>query len=269
MSAVDLSARALALCCSAALLGCSPTLPDFSVEPGSVADEEAKADGRGGGARVELKLTVADPLVARHALGLDDDQAQARRVWFHDDLELSRFRAGIILRDREIDGESDDVTVKLRPLDAEGVAEDWLRLSGFKCEVDRGPTSSVSSCSLTRVIVEQQLPGELFDQAQRDFLAAHATLADALVGLRTLGPVPTRVWKLTTAELDGKLTVESWRLPDGRELVEVSQKVDAADADAGLAALTTWLEQRGVAVGATSETKTRAALEALVASESP
>jgi hypothetical protein len=257
-----------------AVAGCAGP-DDLTVTPGS--DEEDGKWDRPQAPRVELKLALADPAAARADLGLTASNGQRRQIWFFDTPGLALFDAGIVLRARRVVGDDDDSTVKLRPLPADGVHQRWFEKGGFKCEADRSGEREVASCSLTR----DQGPGEVqmvgdgrrriatvFDADQQAFLAEHAALVEPgfeLDELSRLGPIEVLVWKVESRALDGKLTVESWRLADGRELLEVSRKSDVGDADDALAELEAWLADRDLAVDPAGDGKTRAALAALAA----
>jgi hypothetical protein len=260
------------------LVAAACSSPDASerieVAPGQ-ADEPApgKADGRAE-VRVELKVTLdpGDIGRARDLFALDD--GELRWVHFYDTPALDLFERGVILRARKIVGDDDDSTVKIRPLAAADVDGDWHEVDGFKCEIDRTPSASVSSCSLSdrqgpaeigRVAQGDRSIATLFDDAQELFLATHAPDAPGFAELYDLGRVETMVWKVDSSHLDETMTFELWHLPDGTDILEVSIKVDADDADDELDDLLEYLDDHDLRVGAAQETKTRAALEQLAA----
>jgi hypothetical protein len=248
---------------------------DLVVTPGDAAQDADKTDRAAGGPRVELKLTI-DPAAtarARSRLRLHDATSEVRRIWFYDTPGLDLLEAGAILRARDVEGGEDDSTVKLRPLDAAAVDASWLAVDGFKCEIDRVPGRSVSSCSLSvdqdegeiaEVGAGERPIDKLFSGEQEDLFAAHGPRVD-WAALVALGPVPARVWKIETAALPEKLTAELWSLPDGAEVLELSMKVDAPDADAAQVALLEWIVRRGLPLAGDQESKTRRALELLAA----
>lgn len=250
--------------------GCQGTPADEVLEVGPAgASVEGKADLAEG--NVEIKITFrADQLDAAMArFRLADDAATQREVWFYDSPELTWSDAGLILRARKTFDGPDDSTVKLRPLTADEVDPSWFELDGFKCEEDRVGAGAVSSCSLsveqTQGEIDAVAAGEreivkLFSGEQEDF-------AFAIVGFSEwgavvpLGPVAASVWKVRVKHLDRRLTFERWTLPDGTQLLEVSVRVAAADADATQEALRAYLEGRGFDASSEGETKTRAALD--------
>jgi hypothetical protein len=243
----------------------------IEVSPGEADDAPGgKADGDDG-PRAELKVTVEPGQIrrARSRLGLRNDASETRRIWFYDTPRLELLDAGAILRAREIDGDDDDSTVKLRPLDAAAVDPGWLELDGFKCELDRSIERATSSCSLTAAQDDDEIDevgdGEraidkLFSEDQEALLAGYGPGLD-WEALAPLGPIRARVWTLRTDDLPAKLTAELWYLADGSQVLELSMKVPVDDGDDGLDALLGWLDEVGLDLAADQESKTRRALE--------
>lgn len=272
---------ALALAVAVCSSGCGAQVDDGdTVEPASVEPgfdgPLGKADGATG--KVELKITLRPDQIglAKWKFGLRDSVAAKRDIWFYDTADLALFDQGVILRGRNKVGEDDDSTVKLRPMDADDVAEEWFDLDGFKCEEDRSLHKSVSSCSLT---VEQD-EGELeeiaegmraidkaFSSEQEDLLATYAATPVAWDDLQPLGPIPARVWKVSPKSFPHKLTMELWELPDSSQLFEVSMRATPDVANERLLALADYLASRGFDTSSQQETKTRAALELLSAAQ--
>jgi hypothetical protein len=177
----------------------------------------------------------------------------------------------VILRAREIDGEPDDSTVKLRPFELTDLASQFRALEGLKCELDTLPDASTPSCSLK----VEQASGEiaavgrgeraidkLFSSEQEAMVAAYGP-AIAWSQLVALGPIRARVWTLRSAELLDKATAELWYMPDGTQTLELSMKVDTDDAELGMEQLIDFVEARGLGLDGEQESKTRRALEAL------
>jgi len=255
-----------------ALAACA-TSPGFQVTPGEPVDPGGKADGAtaGDAPRVELKVMVATGAIdaTRDTLGLTNKAAQDRDVWFYDDQALNLYRAGLVLRARNIAGDPDDSTAKVRPADPATIDPLWFTLDGFKCETDRTPDHAVTSCQLTVPQGEHEIADvahgdrpvdKLFSTEQETFLAEHGGVTwDQVV---PLGPIPAQVWTVHTPDLPAKLVAERWTLPGTPQLLELSIRVDAADADAGMASLLGFLADQGIPVG-TQGTKTRLALEEL------
>jgi len=226
--------------------------------------------------RVEIKLTVASEQIdhALDALELAEQDAEQRDVFFYDTLELDLYASGVILRGRNIHGDDDESTVKIRPLLAGDVAKSWFKRDGFKCELDRTASDTVSACSLTVVQGEDEIEDvaagdrsieKLFSSEQESLLEIYADLDPDWGDLEVLGPVDASVWKLESPELDRELVVERWTLPDGSALLELSVRADADEADAIADELDALVESLGVDA-AGGETKTKAALTYFVGS---
>jgi hypothetical protein len=253
-----------------ALVACGDSVA-FEVGPGEADDSGGKADSAS--ARAELKITIApsDIRSARYRLSLVNAQSQERQIWFFDTPALDLYEAGVILRAREINGEPDDSTVKLRPFELADLATQFRTLDGLKCEVDRLPDTATPSCSLK---VEQD-SGEiaavgrgerdidqLFSSEQEAMFATYGPAID-WSSLAALGPIRARVWTLRSDALIDKVTAELWYMPDGSQTLELSMKVDTDDAELGMAELIDFVEDRGLSLDKEQESKTRRALEAL------
>jgi hypothetical protein len=250
---------------------CAPG-EELSVGPGEPEDTIGKADGSDE-VRAEVKLTI-DPSSIRRArsrLALYNADSEERGISFYDSWALAGLDAGLILRAREIRGDDDDSTVKLRPLAAEDVDASWFDVEGFKCEIDHLVAGETPTCSLTVVQDEDEIDDvadgvrgidKLFSAEQEQLLAEYGPGLgwDDLVAL---GPIEARVWTVATDALPAKLTAELWYMPDGTQVLEVSMKVPVDEADDGEAELSDWLAGRGLALATEQETKTRRALESL------
>lgn len=255
-----------------ALVACGNQVA-LEVGPGEADDGGGKADAASG--RAELKITIDPGYIqrARSRLSLVNAQSQERLIWFYDTPSLELFEAGVILRAREIDGDADDSTVKLRPFELDDLEPQFRVLDGLKCELDRLPAAATPSCSLK---VEQD-KGEiaevgrgdraidkLFSSEQEALFAAYGPPL-AISTLAPLGPIRARVWTLATSALMDDVTAELWYMPDGSQTLELSMKVDDGDAELGMAELIDFVEDRGLALDTEQESKTRRALEALAA----
>ncbi len=273
MRAVTSFRLTLSLLASAA---CSTGPTDtLVVGPGHI-DDEVKADGTSStsGPRAELKVLVDEDAIddVRDDLGLDKDLAEERAIWFYDTEELALFEAGAILRARSVHHDDDDSTVKIRPLEADQVDPAWFLDEGFKCELDANPVSATSSCSYTTEQEEDQIEevadgvrdlDTLYTSEQEDFLAAHGpSFYWYWEDLVPLGPIDALVWKMETDSFELEITGEHWDLP-GEEMLELSIKVDLAEADQRMSEFLDWLAYHDVPLSAEQESKTRRALEAL------
>jgi len=248
---------------------------ELDVSPGEADVDEAaagKADGSSS-QKAELKVVIDSAQIrrARSRLSLLNADSETRRIWFYDTPSLDLYEAGVILRAREIDGAVDDSTIKLRPFEMSQLETRFRSLDDLKCEIDRDPDSESTACSLKSDVGEEHIADVgaylrqvrgLFSAEQEDMLAAHGpglTPTDC----ERLGPIPARVWTIETDALPKKLTAELWYMPDGGQVLELSMKVDAADADDGMDALLDFVDGRGLDLDAVQGSKTKRALDAL------
>jgi hypothetical protein len=259
-----------------ALVACGDQVA-LEVGPGEADDGgDGKADSAEARAELKVNISPTDIRRARYRLSLLNAQSQERDIWFYDTLALDLFEAGTILRGRDISDDPDDSTVKLRPFTLDDLAEEFRTLDGLKCEIDRLPDTATPSCSLKVEQDEDEIAAvgrgtrdidQLFSSEQEAMFAAYGP-AIAMNELYALGPVRARVWTLRSDELPEKVTAELWYMPDGAQTLELSMKVAADDAEAGMAELLDFIEDRGLQLDKEQESKTRRALEALVASSS-
>lgn len=251
------------------MAGCAaPSALDVS--PGEAADlGGGKADGDH--PQTELKVTIDATEIARarSRLSLLNANSQTRRIWFFDTAALDLYEAGVIVRAREIDGDDDDSTIKLRPFSAAELASNFRKLDGLKCETDRAVDSATPACSLgadqdegeiVAVDEGQRAIDQLYSSEQEDMLATYGP-GVTLDGLRALGPIPARVWTVRSSALPEKLTAELWYMPDGSQSLELSMRVDTSDADDGLDDLLGFVDDRGLDLSNEQESKTRRALD--------
>jgi hypothetical protein len=241
-------------------------------EPELDDDGAGKADGNND--KAELKVTI-DPVHirrARYRLGLWNDQSETRNIWFFDTMSLDLYNAGMILRAREIDGDDDDSTVKLRPFTRPELDSELRTNDDMKCELDRDPDGATTACSLKVEQAEGQIDevaaGErqlrtLFSSEQEYMFEVHGP-GLAMTDLEPLGPIPARVWTLRSDEVSEKVTAELWYMPDGSQVLELSTKVDLADADDAMDDLLDFVADRDIDLDATQESKTKRALESFV-----
>lgn len=240
----------------------------IDVTPGEAPDEtDGKADGAAV-AQAELKVSIDAGSIhhARSKLGLRDDKSEQRDVWFYDTPTLDLYATGLILRARDVHGGTDDSTVKLRPFTKSDLPSALRSLSGVKCEIDQTPAHASSACSLKvspdEGLIDDVADGDrhvaaLFSSVQEDMYALDASS----ISLAPLGPIPARVWTVHTHALPAALTAELWDLPDG-QMLELSMRVDAIDADDAMADLLDFIAGRDLELDADQESKTKHALEA-------
>jgi hypothetical protein len=220
---------------------------------------------------IEVKVTVVnrDETMALRKFGLERKKGERRRIFFYDTRELRLFKKGICLRAREMDDECDS-TVKIRPVEPKRVARKWREKNGFKVEADAiGPTvvrsASFSTVQKPREIAKvasgNRAIAKLFSGAQEQFLREMAPVEIDFAKLVPLGPVAVLRWKFRNEGIPYDLCAEEWRLPDGRDVIEISIKAKQVEAAAAQAALEGFLAELGIAPETRQQTKTRSALE--------
>ncbi|HSD89037.1 MAG TPA: hypothetical protein VLB44_16025 [Kofleriaceae bacterium] len=242
----------------------------LDVSPGEAADASGgKADGNT--PKTELKVTIDPSQIARarSRLSLQNANSQTRRIWFFDTPALDLYEAGVIVRAREIDGDGDDSTIKLRPFTEAQLASSFRKLDELKCETDRDITKATPACSLGADQDEGEILAvdagvraidQLYSSEQEDLFAVYGPDV-ALEALEALGPIPARVWTVRSHDLPEKLTAELWYMPDGSQSLELSMRVDTSDADDGLDDLLGFVDDRGLDLSDEQESKTRRALD--------
>jgi hypothetical protein len=223
--------------------------------------------------RVEFKLTLLPPDEAKvpALLRSAGRLPQRRKVYFYDTADLRLFGSDLILRARVTQGEDDDSTVKLRPVDPDDARAPWRRIDAIRVELDVVGDKRVCSAKLEGapddgeiedVDARRRRVGALFTRAQEELVAAYAPDGTALRDLEVLGPVDARKWELD--DLDGfpyTLVIEEWSLPDASRFIEFSFKVDPGEADAAHAAFLALLKRIDVDVEGDQTAKTPRVLE--------
>jgi hypothetical protein len=218
--------------------------------------------------KVEFKLTVlpVDEPKVQALLQREDARPQRRKVYFYDTKDLDLLRATLVLRARVTDGDDDDSTVKLRPVDLTDADGEWRTVDGIRIELDVVGEKQVPSAKLDgtpdqgeveQVEARERKLGSLFGGKQERLFGEYAPNGIELDELEVLGPVDARKWQL---ERPGgfayDLGIEEWSLPDATHFVELSFKVDAGGADAAQAAFRDFLDGLEIDVTGDQEAKT-------------
>jgi hypothetical protein len=221
---------------------------------------------------VELKLTVpeSEHFAVAASLGIDPLEAEIRQVWFFDTPDLALDGRGVVVRARRIQGKAGDAVVKLRPVVPRELPKKLRKSPRFTVEVDAMPGGFVCSGTLKARVDNADVRevaagargiGTLLSDAQRDFLAEHASGSVALDDLSLLGPILVLKAKFEPEELGRRLVAELWMYPDSSRVLELSTKCPPRDAFLAAAETRVFLSQRGVALTGEQQTKTRKALE--------
>ena len=221
---------------------------------------------------IELKLSV--PLTGHRAtiaaIGLDPVEAQPRQVFFFDTADLALNRAGLIVRARRFPGGRADTVIKRRPVDPATIDGDLKRSDSFKVELDVMPGGFVCSASCKGVATGREVLDvsagkmplrSLFSKEQRAFYDANAPAGIELNSLLTLGPTFLLRAKHQPKDFERGITVEMWLYPDGSRILEISTKCLPSEAFQAAAEFKGYLADRGLPVGPSQETKTKAAME--------
>ena len=220
---------------------------------------------------VEVKVTVIerDEALALRTFGLKRRDGEERTIFFYDTPDLKLYKKGVALRARECSGECES-TVKIRPVDPKRVSDKWKKQSGFKVEADVVGSKVIRSASYTLAQkageIDEVASGgrpieKLFTGEQEEFLSDMAPARVDFTKLVALGPVAATRWKFRHEGLPYDLCLEEWRLPDGRDVVEVSIKARQPEAAAAQAALDGFLAELGIDQETRAQTKTLTALE--------
>ena len=221
---------------------------------------------------IEVKVTVVErhETMVLRKFDLVRDKAQRRDIFFYDTRELDLFKNGVALRARETKGDDCDSTVKIRPVEPKEIADKWRKKDGFKVEADAVGAKVIRSASFTIVQKPKEIDevasgarpiAKLFSEEQEEFLKKMGRVPVDFTKLVPLGPVAALRWKFQHEGLPYDLCAEEWRLPDDRDLIEISIKAKQPQAAAAQAALEGFLAELGIAQETRQQTKTLTALE--------
>lgn len=225
---------------------------------------------------VELKLTVPDDVQRSvvQVLGIDPLDAVLRQVAFIDTPDLRLSSAGVVVRARRTQRRPGDLTVKLRPAMPSDVPEGLRHHDGFKIELDASPAGYTCSCSLTveapdrrvrKLMTGKRQLHDLLDVDQRAMLDERLPDDVGLDQLVVLGPINLLKCRFRPKGQGRRMVAELWVLPDGARILELSTRAAPDAAFQAAAETKAFLAGRGVDLSSPQETKTRAALAALVA----
>jgi hypothetical protein len=229
-------------------------------------------------AEIKVSLPEGDVRQALSVFGLLMPKAVAREIYFFDTASFALSEAGLVLRARKTAQQSDDVTVKLRPMKRESIGPKWRSLQGLKNEVDIVGKRQVESCSLTQVVreshIEHVVMGDhplqgLFTPVQYEFIAQHTKVQTNWPEVQVFGAINARIWKVKARGLAEPLTIELWRLPNNRRLIEFSSKGPLTAAAEIQARIDAFLAAKGFAGMADGDTKTRLAVRFFTGERGP
>jgi hypothetical protein len=207
--------------------------------------------------KVEFKLTVFATEESKVQALLRRERAEPlrRKVYFYDTKDLALYGKDLVLRARVTQGDDDDSTVKLRPVDLADNDAGWRQIDGVRIELDVVGDRQVPSAKLDgepdrgeieEVEAKQRPVASLFSGRQEQLIADYSPEGISLHELDVLGPVDARKWDLDNPEgFPHALSVEEWSLPDATRFIELSFKAsadEANDAQTAFRALLTGLE---------------------------
>ena len=214
----------------------------------------------------EVKILV-DPADEDRLLdALDAGKPLRRDVWFVDTAKLDLLGREVVLRARAVEDDL-ELTVKLR-----GSSVHFAQFSSFagrkKFDAGVDVTGGKSAACVTledddHGSFDAKHPIRRFTEEQVTFAESHALLILKNLNLRAFGPIHSKVRQKKLSGLD--VTVETWPLPDGTRLVEISAKVKTkADVSGCAKKLDAFLWSHGVRRAAVQGAKTRRALESFL-----
>jgi hypothetical protein len=177
--------------------------------------------------KVEFKFTALEADEGRVAAFLLGHPVEQREVYFYDTRQLVLSERGVILRGRVTDG-AGATTVKLRPVEREVAVAAHERDEKVRIELDVVGADGTWSAKRDRDDVDPDAIAagtwdELFS-AKQQLLSGEVEFAE----LAVLGPIAARVWEIEGV-LPFKLAAEEWSVGE-LHFIELSVKVDAADA---------------------------------------
>jgi hypothetical protein len=221
---------------------------------------------------IEIKATIPQSQVRvflkRFKLNVDPEPR--RFIYFFDTPGLDLHRAGIIVRARRAVGEAHDCTVKLRPVEPESVSRGWHDYPGFKIETDASEHDMVKSASFTmpvrkglikRVAGGEAAIADLFDDAQRRFIAKMTRRKLDFSTMAPLGPLNAHRWRFQHPGCPWPMTIELWERADGATMMESSIKAPVAQAAFAIGGYMAFLAEVGAERDTAQQAKTRWALE--------
>ena len=226
--------------------------------------------GNGPVRRVELKMALDDSqdftrLAGR--LGLNAAKVNSLRVYFIDDRGHTLRRHGMTIRLREYE-RSVELGLKLRNTSPIELPAGLHGLSGLSHELDALPGRNQWSLALKNSQAKPRScatsDGSWLDWCspeQRQFLAAVTRRQGHTRYDTSYGPIQVHRLDGSAAGLS-RLVLERWRLPDGRQLLELSTKCRSQDAKATARVMRDLVRRRRIAPSARQRTKTEEFLQA-------
>lgn len=203
---------------------------------------------------VELQVNVCDKIGdVLENLELGRGDAAKRDTYLFESEKFELIDAHVTVRLR-IEDEGPELAVKISDLSAGEMAR-WKTM-GAECEYDdhfeNGVEKLSGACKVLKMLTESEARAlksrkthvsELFSAKQQGLVAAHKA---AVAGIRILGPLKDRVWKVKEDGFDKKITLEESVAPTGRSFIEISTRTTIASQERTAKKLKAWLEENEI-----------------------
>jgi hypothetical protein len=214
---------------------------------------------------VEVKLLLPPAETQSAVVALKGKKEKAGRVYFFDTEALELLSQGVIVRLRR--GAQSELTVKLRSPTGKKLSPPTERGDDFKCEVDQTGEGSVSSYSIRRRYVSDELPQT---GNEVSLLLSHEQkklLSDAQVSVdwnrvKRIAEVTSSSWQAKAQPQFGKLGLELWEWSGGK-ILELSTKVPSEAASSSYMQLRQLMETKHLSMSPTQRPKTSIVLQSL------
>jgi hypothetical protein len=214
---------------------------------------------------VEVKVLLL-PVETQAAVAmLGAERETAEQVYFFVTDALDLLARGVIVRLRR--GAQNDLTVKVRPLNAHKFSATSPETKGFKCELDRIGDVESPSYSISYQLEGDPLPRTGVDVSKLLNAAQMGLLNDAQIPVdwarvHRLTAITSTTWQIPAQFALGKLSIELWEWPGGK-IRELSTKVPPDSGASAYAELQRLLKTKHLSISDDQRVKTTIALNAI------
>jgi hypothetical protein len=218
-------------------------------------------------AEVQINLCSEPREIARR-LELTSASANPVEAWYFDSVGLDLWQQGLLFRLR-IKANQSELTLKAKRQDCAHLAAGLLPEAQGKCEYDLHGSSLEGAVSLNAVLDDAKVRGLLDGRIRLEEALSAAQIRFLREGVHAW-PLPRDLEPLGPARIQAyrhpgrPFVVEVWRLPSGRQFVEISAKSAFDGALRVQGELQHTLEQAGVQACADQSSQARAKLDALL-----
>ena len=218
--------------------------------------------------RAEIKLLVRSDAIAeaKAALALPAAAQKTYRIYFVDTPDLDFEKAGLILRLRDKQHGTTEVTLKIRPkAPAQFHAERWEKLEKeTEWVAGRGENMSYAT-------KEERAGADLLEDPAvhlaQFFSDEHKALIREITGhefepaqMKIFGPIEAQIWEWNEAALQDEISAELWKCGN-LEIFELSRKTGLKNLATKGDDFVRILAAKGVAADPAPESKTHLALK--------